>query len=107
MQHDFRLMVSTYDRELYLTQRDVVVEQKYIKYLMPYVRRSEEQQNLAIYWQRDVQKPANVVPDQAKGREVRDLHDHMTVCDLQRLQDAHSIISDVDDRQQAFNEQRC
>ena len=58
-------------------------------------------------WLRDVQKPANEIPEQAKDGEVRDLHHHMSVCNLQRLQDAHSIISDVDDRQQAINKHRC
>ncbi len=86
---------------------DVALQQKYIKYSNAGAQRSEEQQNLAIYWKSHGQKPFNEIPDQAKGREMRDLHNHMSVCNLQRLRDAHPIISDVDDRQQAFNKQRC
>ena len=68
--------------------------------------RLEGQQNLASNWWCDV-KPLHEIPDQAKGREVRDVHNHMSVCNLQRLQDVHSIISDVDDRQQTFRERSC
>ena len=96
----------TFDRQIYLVHRDVVRQQKYIEDSRTHVWRSVEEEDLAVYWLRDVQKPLNKIPDEAEDREVRDLHNHMSVCDLQRLQDAHSILSDVDDRQQAVNTQR-
>lgn len=36
---------------------------------------------------------------------MRNLHNHMSVCNLQRLEDARSILSNVDDRQQAVRQQ--
>ena len=101
---EFWLMMSTYDRWLYLGYIDVAVQQKDMEYLMSFLGRLEKQQDLAIY--RPYEVP-NRIPDQAIGREVRDLHNHMSVCNLQRLQDAHSIIRDVSDRQQAITEQCC
>ena len=52
-------------------------------------------------------QPFNYIPDQAKVREVRDIYNHVSVSNLQRLQDAHPIISDVDDRQQAIRQRSC
>lgn len=72
---------------------------------MTHVQRSEEQQNLATNWC-GVQKLLEET-DQAKGREVRDVHNHMSVSNLLWLQDAKFIISDVDDRQQTFKEWSC
>lgn len=66
---------------------------------------SEEQLNSTINW--FCPQPLNKIPDQAKEREVMDFDNHMRVCDLQRLEDAHPIISDVDDRQQTIRQQSC
>ncbi|KAF3839004.1 hypothetical protein F7725_017721 [Dissostichus mawsoni] len=57
--------------------------------------------------QKVVQEAFQCIDDNAKEREVRHLHHHVSGCDLQRLQDAQAFISDVDDRQQAVQEQRC
>ena len=88
--------------KLYLVQRDVYWQEKHVE-ILPlcfWVWWSEEQQNLAADSIRP--QPFNYIPDQAKVREVRDIYNHVSVSNLQRLQDAHPIISDVDDRQQAI-----
>ncbi|KAF3838964.1 hypothetical protein F7725_017681 [Dissostichus mawsoni] len=54
-----------------------------------------------------VKKPFKWIDDNAKEREVNHVHHYVSECDLQRLQDAQAFISDVDDRQQAVQEQRC
>ena len=71
-----------------------------------FVHRLEEQQNLASNWYWDVER-YNDIPEYAETSEVRDVDNHMSVCNLQRLQDVHFIISDVDDRQQTFRERSC
>lgn len=70
------------------------------------------QQNLATNWSRVVvvvvvQQPFKKILHYAKVREVRDFHNNVSVCNLQRIEEAHSILSDVDDRQQAFRQQSC
>ena len=50
----------TFDRQIYLMHRDVVSQQKYIEDSRTQVWRSVEEEDLAVYWQRDVQKQSNM-----------------------------------------------
>ena len=56
----------TFDRQIYLMHRDVVSQQKYIEDSRTQVWRSVEEEDLAVYWQRDVQKQSNMT-DNAVG----------------------------------------
>lgn len=81
----------------YVVQRDVSWEQHHTEDGAWPV--SQEEQDLATNGFRHViEKPLNEIPDEAKGGEVRDVHDHVSLGDLQRLYDAHAIIRDVDHR---------
>lgn len=84
---------------------DSFMQQKHVDFWRHCVFKSEEQQNLAWFW--DFKGLFNKIPDKAKGREVGDVHNHMRVGDPHRFQDAYPIIKDVRDRQQAINTQRC
>ena len=68
---------------------------------------SKKQQDFATNCFSVVQKPFNKILHYAKGGEVRDCDNHMSVCNLQRLEEVHSITSDVDDRQQIFSQWSC
>ena len=97
--------------ELYLVQMDVPREEKHVEFLSLcfWVWLSEKQQDFAAYWSYiiAVQQLFNKTPHYAKVREVRDCDNHMSVCNLQRLEEVHSIISDVEDRQQIFRQRSC
>lgn len=86
----------------YLLQMDVPRQKKHKELLLFSVWWSEEQQNLAANW--FCPQPLKNIPDYAKERELRDPDNHMSVCNLQRLEEVYSIISDVDDRQRAFRQ---
>lgn len=72
-----------------------------------WVRLSEEQQNLATNWSLVFiePQPFKKIFHYSEGREVRDADNNVGVCDLQRIEDAHAVLIDVDDRQQAFRQQ--
>ena len=96
--------------ELYLIQVDVPWKEKHVEFLSLcfWVWLSEEQQDLASNWSHvvAVQQPLKKTLHYAKGGEVGDCDDHMSVCN-QRLEEVHSIVSDVDDRQQTFRRRSC
>lgn len=93
--------------DLYLFHWDVACQEKHIEVLSlcSKVYWFKEQQNLTRNWFLLVPKP-RYVPDEAKGREVSNFHDHVSVCDLSRLEDLHFTSRDVDYRQ-TVGKQSC
>lgn len=88
-------------------QRNVAWQQDNTEDDVFFVHWSQKQKDLAIYWCRhEIHEPLDEIPHDAKGREVRDVDDHMGFSDLQGLYDAHAIISDVDSRE-ALRDQSC
>lgn len=90
---------------------DVPWQEKHVEFLPLcfWVWLSEEQQNLATNWSGFfvAQQPFKIIQHQSKGREVRDFESDVGVCNLQWMEDVHSTVRNVGDREQAFRQWTC